>query len=215
MLWGHPPAFRLQWSKFCLNCKLSGRRANAPWMWNRCWRTSAANQETVMGGSHWDRSNTHCDVITITESYHLLHHFWLIQYWANKKIKAIKAKHDEGTRINFSYFPFSGQKLSHQMHEPICWIQLPAPVPNPQETMFQGCSFQLLSCQIPKEISFIWTMHFFLFKKRKKINIWFQYEGTGINIASLWFFSCLLSLFWPVNRNNGIWLWQGQGWLSW
>ncbi len=33
-----------------------------------------ANQETVMGGSHEDLSNTHCDVITITESYHLLHH---------------------------------------------------------------------------------------------------------------------------------------------
>lgn len=55
----------------------------------------------------------------------------------------------------------------------------------------KGCSFQLLSCQIPKEISFIWTMHFFLFKKRKKINIWFQYEGTGINIANLWVFSPL------------------------
>lgn len=34
-------------------------------------------------------------------------------------------------------------------------------------------------------------MHFFLFKKEKKINIWFQYEGTGINIASLWVFSPL------------------------
>ncbi len=65
-----------------------------------------ANQETVMGGSHWDRSNTHCDVITITESYHLLHHSWLIQYWANKKIKAIKAKHDGRNENKFLVFPF-------------------------------------------------------------------------------------------------------------
>jgi len=28
-------------------------------------------------------------------------------------------------------------------------------------------------------------------KKRKKINIWFQYEGTGINIANFWVFSPL------------------------
>ncbi len=137
MLWGHPPAFRLQWSKFCLNCKLSGRRANAPECEIDAGERRRANQETVMGGSHWDRSNTHCDVITITESYHLLHHSWLIQYWANKKSRLLRLNMMEGTRINFSYFPFSGQKLSHQMHEPICWIQLPAPVPNPQETMFQ------------------------------------------------------------------------------
>lgn len=42
-------------------------------------------------------------------------------------------------KVDMSACPFlsSGKKLSHYMQEPNHWIQLSAPVPNPQETMFQ------------------------------------------------------------------------------
>lgn len=80
-----------------------------------------------------------------------------------------------------------------------------------------GCSFQLLFAQIPTEISFLRTMHFFTSeKRRKKINIWFQYTWKPINTLPGPPFLCSSSRSslrrWPmVNRNNGEWLLGGQG----
>lgn len=80
-----------------------------------------------------------------------------------------------------------------------------------------GCSFQLLFPQIPTEISFVRTMHFFTSeKRRKKINIWFQYMWKPINTLPGPPFLCSSSRsslrLWPmVNRNNGEWLLGGQG----
>lgn len=78
-----------------------------------------------------------------------------------------------------------------------------------------GCSFRLLLPQIPTEISFLRTMHFFTSeKKRKKINIWFQYMWEPINtppaplfwalppalpsVSGQWETETMLSGYWEV-----------------
>lgn len=79
-----------------------------------------------------------------------------------------------------------------------------------------GCSFQLLFPQIPTEISFVRTMHFFTSGKKKKENQYLvsihvgddQYPPPHFLGSS----SCSSLRLWPmVNRDNGEWLLGGQG----
>lgn len=81
-----------------------------------------------------------------------------------------------------------------------------------------GCSFQLLFPQIPIEISFGRTMHFFPFEKKERKSIsGFNTCGSRSIPAPALFFSatlflqCSLHLWKMVNRNNGVWLLEGQG----
>lgn len=81
-----------------------------------------------------------------------------------------------------------------------------------------GCSFQLLFPQIPIEISFARTMHFFPFEKkeRKSISGFNTCGSRSIPSLALFFSATLflqfsLHLWQMVNRNNGVWLLGGQG----
>lgn len=74
-----------------------------------------------------------------------------------------------------------------------------------------GCSFQLLFPQIPTEISFVRTMHFFTSEKeRKKINIWFQYMWKPIDTVPRPSFSLLFLPLFPSSLANGK---QKQWWM--
>lgn len=177
-----------------------------------------------MGGSHRDRSNTHCDVITITESYHLLHHSWLIQYRAKKKRKKsrlLRLNMIEGTRINplcqrQAYFPFLRPKTltpnarAHLLDSITSSCTKSARDYVPKDAHFSSSPAKSQK----KSLSFEQCTFSYLKKERKSIS-GFNMRGQESILPAFGFFLRLLSLSWPVNRNNGIWLWQGQGWLSW
>lgn len=171
-------------------------------------------------------SDTHCGVIAITKSYHLPHHSGTISANVVPLWNHIKCKNGMGYLKKHNSF-FSEEKGRHvSMSISFLWKNYHTTCKSPiaefnYQPLYQirkrpcskGCSFQLLSHQIPKEISFTWTMHFFLFKKKERKSIsGFNMRGWESISPGFRFFS---PLSWAVNRNNGIWLLQGQGCLSW
>lgn len=81
-----------------------------------------------------------------------------------------------------------------------------------------GCSFQLLFPQIPIEISFCRTMHFFPFEKKRENQYLVSIRVEADQYPPRLSFSLPRSSssfplrLWPmVNRNNGVWLLGGQG----
>lgn len=82
-----------------------------------------------------------------------------------------------------------------------------------------GCSFQLLFPQIPIEISFSRTMHFFPFEKKERKSIsGFNTCGSRsipapapLFLRHAFFLHFSFHLWQMVNRNNSVWLLGGQG----
>lgn len=102
--------------------------------------------------------------------------------------------------------------------DPIPSIQLPEPYT--QFTGDSGAPDAHFNSSFPKsqqKSPLVGECTFSHLKKRKKINIWFQYTWKPINSSPDSFFSTLLFLqfsphLWQmVNRNNGVWLLGGQG----
>lgn len=178
----------------------------------------------MTGGLPLRSSDTHCGVIAITKSYHLPYHSGTISANVVPLWNHIKCKKGVGYFLNLSFqrkkvdvsacpFLSYGKKSHTTCKSPIAEFNYQPLYQIRKRLCSKGCSFQLLSHQIPKEISFTWTMHFFLFKKKERKSIsGFNMRGWESILPGFRFFS---PLSWAVNRNNGIWLLPGQGCLSW
>lgn len=177
----------------------------------------------MTGGLPPRSSDTHCGVIAITKSYHLPHHSGTISanvvlLWNHikcKKKNGIFLKNllfrGKGRRVSMS-ISLLWQKLSHLMQEPNRWIQLSFPVPNPQETVPKDAHFSSSLTKSQKKSHSLEQCTFSYLKKERKSISGFNMRGWESILPGFRFFS-LLS--WAVNRNNGIWLLQGQGCFSW
>lgn len=133
-----------------------------------CWGT---NQKTMTGGLPPRWSDTHCGVIAITKSYHLPHHSGTISanvvpLWNHIKCKKKKKNRNGIFKKNNSFFseekvdmsacPFlsCGKNYHTTCKSPIAEFNYQPLYQIRKRLCSKGCSFQLLSHQIPKEISF-------------------------------------------------------------